>query len=161
MHPYIPYLIADIVAAHRPELPATPERAQSIEEDFEEVERWVSGEEPAHTFGYYCGLEVVNFPPAEQLTKQEMKLVCDAFRKMMFSWNIDISLPEKLPLPIAYQMMVDTLDSKTQIVNFGCIGFDYCTGYAPDCVFAEYCPCLEFWNKPDDEDFGLKEESND
>lgn len=151
MHPYIPYLIADIVAAERPELPAIFEPEDSIEEHFQEVERWVSGEEPEHTFGFYCGLEMINFPPPEQLTKKEMKLVCEAFKKMMFSWNIDISLPEKLPLFMAYKMMVDTLGTPTQIVNCGTIGFDFCTGYAPDCVFKEYCPCLEFWNKPDDE----------
>ena len=149
MHAYIPHLIADIIAAHRPQLEELPKAAQSIEEELEEAERWVSGEEPAHSFGYYCGLEMINFPPTEQLTEGEMKLVCDAFKKMMFSWNIDISLPEKLPMPIAYKMMVDTLGSKTEIVNFGFIGFDYCTGYAPECVFAEYCPCLEFWNTAD------------
>ena len=149
MHPYVPYLIADIFAAHRLEFPATPEPVQSVEDDLEEAERWVAGDEPAHTFGYYCGLEKVNFPPPEQLTIEEMKLVCDAFKRMMFLWNIDISLPEKLPLPIAYKMIVDTLGRKTEIINFGCIGFDYCTGFAPDCVFGEYCPCLEFWNNSD------------
>jgi hypothetical protein len=27
------------------------------------------------------------------------------------------------------------------------MSFDFCTGYAPDCVFKEYCPCREFWDK--------------
>lgn len=25
--------------------------------------------------------------------------------------------------------------------------FDYCSGYAPDCVFGKYCSCLDYWNK--------------
>jgi hypothetical protein len=69
---------------------------------------------------------------------------------MMFTWNFDIDLPELLPLPIAYKMTVDTLNQKTSIANIGSMGFDFCTGYAPDCVFKEYCPCLTIWNEADD-----------
>lgn len=57
---------------------------------------------------------------------------------MMFTWNLDIDLPELLPLHIAYKMTVDTLNQKTSIVNSGTVGFDYCSGYAPDCVFKEF-----------------------
>lgn len=42
--------------------------------------------------------------------------------------------------------MADILDTKTEIVNSGTIGFDFCTGNAPDCIFKEYCPCLEICN---------------
>jgi hypothetical protein len=132
MHPYLPYLLADIAAAHRTDTPK-PGPPQTIEEHFEEVERWIEGEEPAHTFGYYCGLEAANFPPPEQLTDEEMKQVIKAFSQMMFSWNHGIALPETLPIPIAYKMTVDSLDMKTQIVKSGMMSFDFCTGYAPDC----------------------------
>jgi hypothetical protein len=40
---------------------------------------------------------------------------------------------------------------KTNIVNSGDMTFDFCTGYAPDCIFKEYCPCLEIWNETDDD----------
>lgn len=161
MHPYLTHLLADIAAAHRIEIPREQTPSISFEEEMEEIEKWVKGEEPDYTFGYYCGLEAINFPPPEQLTDNEMKKVLKAFNRMMFSWNLDISLPEKLPISIAYKMTVDTLDSKTSIVNSGFMGFDFCTGYAPDCVFKEYCPCLEIWNRVDDENFstgGPKEE---
>lgn len=160
MHPYLPHLLADIAAAHRRDA-AEPAPPQTIDEHFEEVERWIEGEEPAHTFGYYCGLEAGNFPPPEQLTDVEMKQVIEAFRPMMFSWNLDIDLPEALPLPIAYTMTIDTLNSKTNIVNNGFMSFDFCTGYAPDCVFKEYCPCLDIWNndneKQDDDNISQEE----
>lgn len=105
MHPYIPHLLADIAAAHRKEIPEE-HISQSIEEHFEEVERWISGEDPEHTFGYYCGLSAENFPPAEQLTDEEMILIRQVFEKMMFSWNHGIELPEKLPVAFAYKMIV-------------------------------------------------------
>jgi hypothetical protein len=61
-------------------------------------------------------------------------------------------LPKKLPMPIAYRMMIGTLDTKTQIVDEGNLGFNFCTGDAPDCIFKEFCPCLEFWNDGPNED---------
>ena len=154
MHPYLPHLLTDIAAAHRTEISEEQKPPITFEEEMEEIEKWVAGEEPDYTFGYYCGLEAINFPPPEQLTDTEMKKVLKAFNQMMFSWNLDISLPEKLPVTIAYKMTVDTLDSKTAIVNTGSLGFDFCTGYAPGCIFKEYCPCLEIWNRIDDNNTG-------
>ncbi|MBW7941321.1 MAG: hypothetical protein H3C64_02750 [Candidatus Kuenenia stuttgartiensis] len=152
MHPYLPHLLSDIAAAHRADISEeTP--PQTIEEHFEEIDRWIAGEEPAHSFGYYCGLDPENFPPAEQLTDEEMTLVRRAFEKMMYSWNMAIDLPEKLPVAFAYTMIVNSLNEKTDIMNSGQMHLDFCTGYAPDRVFKEYCPCLKFWNDPLDDDF--------
>jgi len=72
--PYIPHLLADIASAHGSEPPIAVD-AKTIEEELEEMERWSEGEEPGHTFGYYCGLSTEQFPAAAQLTKKEMKLV--------------------------------------------------------------------------------------
>ena len=30
------------------------------------------------------------------------------------------------------------------------MSFYFCSGYAPDCVFKEFCNCLEYWNNPID-----------
>lgn len=150
MHPYLTHLLSDITAAHRTEISMEDEQPPSIEKHFEEIENWLEGNEPAHSFGYYCGLDAINFPPPEQLNDTEIKEVLKAFGKMMFTWNLSIDLPELLPLQIAYTMTVDTLNTKTDIVNSGMMGFDFCTGYAPDCIFKEYCPCLKFWNEKDD-----------
>ncbi len=127
-------------------------RPQTIEEHFEEIDRWLEGEEPPHNFGYFCGLDAGNFPPAEQLTDDEMIIIRKAFEHMMFTWNHGIDLPETLPVAFAYKMIVDSLNMKTNIVNSGCMSFDFCSGYAPDCVLKEYCPCLKIWNETNDED---------
>jgi len=124
MHPYIPHLLADIATAHRVEIPEE-KFPRTIEEEFEEIDKWVSGEEPEHTFGYYCGLSSENFPPAEQLTDEEMILVRRAFEEMMFTWNQGIDLPERLPAAFAYKMIVDSLSMKTTIVNSGNMSFDF------------------------------------
>ena len=162
MHPYLPYLLTDIAAACREEIPEEEVRPQTIEEHFEEIDRWIAGEEPPHTFGYYCGLNAENFPPAEQLTDDEMVIIRKAFEQMMFTWNHGISLPETLPAAFAYKMIAGSLNMKTNIVNSGNMSLDFCSGYAPDCVFKQYCPCLEIWNEIKDEDMdGEAHLSND
>ncbi len=112
------------------------------EDNFEALERWLY-EDPPNTFGDYCGLKVEDFPPSEQLSDEDMKTVCKAFKKMMYSWNLDIDLPAKLPISIAYTMTVDTLNQKTAIVNEGFMTFDYCSGSPEGCAFKAYCPCID------------------
>ena len=65
----------------------------------------------------------------------------------MFSWNLDADFPKTLPPALYYNFLINTLNEKTTIPNSGFMTFDYCSGYAPDCVFKEYCPCLKFWNE--------------
>jgi len=161
MHPYLPHLLNDITAAHCVEIAGEQKAPLSFEEEMEEIEKWCEREDPENTFGYYCGLEAINFPPPEQLTDEEMKQVMEAFGQMMFSWNHGIDLPETLPIPFAYKMTVETLNTKTTIVNSGMMSFDFCTGYAPDCVFKEYCPCLEIWNDGIDEDYLTDQSTNE
>lgn len=61
MHPSLPHLLSDIDTVHRTEIPEQ-EAEQSIEEYFEAIGRWLSGEETERTFGYYCELNPICFP---------------------------------------------------------------------------------------------------
>jgi len=87
MHPYLPHLITDITAAHRTEISLEEKQPISFEEEMEELEKWVEGDDPDpdHCLGCYCGLDAINFPPPEQLNDTEIKMVLEAFRKMMFT----------------------------------------------------------------------------
>jgi hypothetical protein len=103
---------------------------------------------------------VEDFPPADQLSEEDMILVGKAFNKMMSSWNLDIDLPDNLPIPIAYSMTVNTLNEKTAIVDHGFMTFDYCSGSPEGCAFKEYCPCIDRLKdlpKDFDLDFGDEE----
>ena len=145
MHPYLPHLLSDIAAAHCKE-PPEPEYPKTFEEEMEEVERWIEGEEPAYTFGYFCGLNTEQFPPPEQLIKKEMKLVCKAFSQMMFSWNLSADLPKTLPTNRYYELLISTLNMKSDIVSSGFMTFEFCPSYPPDCILKEYCTCRKFWD---------------
>ena len=156
MHPYLPHLLSDITAAHQNEPSENfyvdcVDEDQAFEKHIEEVERYIAGGETSHTFGYYCGLQSIDFPPPEQLDNDDLKKVCEAFKKMMLTYNLSIELPDNLPAPFAYTLMVDTLNTKTSIPTVGMITFDFCTGYAPECILKSYCPCLKYWNESEDE----------
>lgn len=150
MHPYIPHLLSDITAAHREE-PSLPVIAKSFEEEMEDIERWVAGDEETHTLGYHCGMAEENFPPAGQLTEEDLLLVYEALKKMLYSYNISIELQDELPAPMKYGLTVSALNEKTAIPETGVLHFDFCTGHAPDCVLKEYCPCLKIWNETEED----------
>jgi hypothetical protein len=159
MHPYIPHLLEDIANAHRKKSKEDFSKPQTMEKHFEEIENWIA-QDPPNTFGDYCGLKVEDFPPSNQLSEDDMTTVCKAFNKMMSSWNLDIDLPENLPIHIAYSMTIDTLNQKTAIVNHGFMTFDYCSGSPEGCIFKEYCPCIDRLKdlpKDFDLDFGDEE----
>ena len=120
MQVYIDQLLEDMAAAQRPEQERSPiEQPFSIEQHLEEVERWIAGEDPEQEFAYYCGLQPEQFPPAEDLTGEQLLAISKSFKKLLFSWNLDVSLPESLPLPIAYPFLICTLKEKVQIVTDG------------------------------------------
>ena len=152
MHPYLPHLLSDIAASHQEESAKNrfvdnDANDDDIEANFEEIERYLSSKESPHTFGYHCNLKLEDSPPSEQLSDDDLKKVCTAFHQMMLTYNLCISLPDNLPLPFAYRLTVDLLNEKTDIPTTGFITFDFCTGFAPNCILKAYCPCLKYWDE--------------
>nr|MBA3901132.1 hypothetical protein [Bacteroidota bacterium] len=83
MHPYTPYLIEDIALAHRSDNNIKENFSNNFEDEMEEVERYIQ-EDPPHTLSYFCGLLPENFPPPEQLSENDMEIICKAFDAMLF-----------------------------------------------------------------------------
>jgi hypothetical protein len=157
MQSYINHLLADIVEASREQQPETFSAAagendlETIERYFEEVERWLENE-PVHDFSYYCGLLIEQFPPTEQLTSEQMEAVSLAFEKLLFTWNIGVEMPEKLPISRKYTLLVSVLDKKVAIVENGFETIEFCSYDPPSCPFDEWCTCKEL---------GLKDQYDD
>jgi hypothetical protein len=140
MHPYIPHLLQDITAAHRTERPCE-ERGKPFQEILEEFIEEQEGRK--NTFGYFCGMQEEDFPPADQLMKKDIKLVSGAFKKMMRSWNLQCLLPKSLPPDLEYKLLIRMLNHKYNPQNSGMVQFAYCTMNPTNCLLEQHCTCLK------------------
>lgn len=147
MQSYVNHLLQDIINAQRAEIDFTEigkEEPQTIEEHFEEIERWLEGEEPAHTFSYYCGLQAEQFPPSHMLTQEQVMQINEAFKHLLFTWNLGAEIPEEIPPTKTYDLLITVLDKKTDIVNSGFMSFEFCNYDTASCPFEQYCTCKDF-----------------
>ena len=142
-------LIKDIKNAYRLEGNIVEETEQTLEDHFAEIENYLSGSDSGPTFGDHCGLESQYFPPADFFTDGELLLICSEFDQMMLTYNLTVERPENVSISLVYAAIIKTLDTQTSISSHGTLHLDFCSGYAPDCFWKEYCHCLEFWNNLD------------
>ena len=148
MHPYLSHLLEDIKLAYREKIQASaiaqkPTEELKTEMYFDEIERYVSGDDE-QTFGYYCGLGSEIFPPAAQFNEPEKEQVCTALENMFSSWNLQVCLPDNLPIDFRYELMVRTFDEPFTPFTTGVLVRDFCTGDPEGCDLGRYCPCLKF-----------------
>lgn len=146
MQSYINHLLEDIVNAERADEMKTnfgSEKEQTFEEHIEEVERFLE-QNPAHTFSYYSGLKKEQFPPVEKLNEEQLLQINKAFEHLLFTWNLDVAIPEGIPSAKYYLLLISVLDEKTDIPESGFITFEFCNYDPPSCPFEEHCSCKDF-----------------
>jgi hypothetical protein len=161
MQEYINQLLEDIVAAHgQPEEKITDDKPLSIEEHFEEIERWLESD-PEYTFAYYCGLEPEQFPPAARLTDEQLETVYKAYEQLLFSWNLNADIPELFPLRRAYPLLISTLHHKVEIENDDFTIIEFCSCAPAHCPFEEFCLCKEYETNPDEKIMDQGEENDE
>lgn len=148
MHPYLPHLLSDIKDAERTgKNKAEISEPTSFEEEMEAIEQWVSGV-GEQALSYFTGLKKENFPPGEQLSQEEMDSVVKAFDRMLETRNVHIDYPEDMPTDARYGFLRNNiLEERVALVNSGFVHLDFCTGYAPDCQWGEYCSCRRFYDE--------------
>jgi hypothetical protein len=156
MQSYINHLLSDIAEACREEPSETyasiaaENDVDAIERYFEEVERWLE-REPEHDFSYYCGLQKEQFPPVDKLTNEQMEALSHAFERLLFTWNIGVEMPDKLPISRKYSLLISVLERKVAIVENGFETIEFCSYDPPTCPFSEWCTCKELGIKDDDD----------
>ena len=156
MDAYISHLLSDIRDAEHPDVPPPNYfYLDSSDDDSGDPERWPEAD-PLYTFGYYCGLSRELFPPADRLNSPQMELLCAAFSKMMFTWNLDTDFPDDVPLAKKYQWLVSLLDIKTDVCNNDLTTCELCNDDPPSCPMGEYCTCKDLFQ----DDFSLEENSD-
>ena len=144
MEAYVTHLLSDIQEAQRAVQPMPMLNYLFPEVPDDELDEYES--DPQYTFGYYCGLQQEQFPAAHLLNSLQLERICAAFSKMMSTWNLDTDIPDDVPLTKKYELLVSTLDIKTEISNNNLHTFELCSYDPPSCPLGEYCTCKEFLN---------------
>ena len=154
MEKYIKQLIEDIRNAHRQLTKEETEKAETFEQHIEEVERYIAGGEDLiqPTFGYHCNLNKEQFPPPSRLTFEQMNTVCDAFEKLLLSWNAHADFPDNLPIAMAYETLISVLDRKFMTPTSGFVGLEFCDYMPEECRFKEHCTCKELFAEMEEEE---------
>lgn len=160
MERYITQLIEDLQAKYKPDSKAKP---FSWEEDddsdalFGEVERYLSGGHEQR-IGDVLDLIPEQFPPVDQLSAEHLSHLVPAYQHLLFTWNICTDIPENLPLPAAYPLLVSTLDQEVYLAEDGFVTIEFCNYDSQTCPFAEVCRCDEKYEamknfiRPEDDD---------
>ena len=143
MKKYIKQLLSDLKAAQRPEIEF---EEQTFEQYIKEVEAFLAYEDDpsSQIFSEACGIQKMQFPPAEKLNIQEMEILCAEIKELMHTWNLDLSLPDTLPVERAYHYLTEVFDTKTMITDSGHVGLELCQYVVKGCVFGRHCMCKEF-----------------
>lgn len=100
----------------------------------------------------WFGIDKLNFPAVEKLTKEELELMVDEILKLWHAYNFDAILPENLPANIAYKILVDNFDKPVIWVSEGTISIEFCNYETENCPFPEeYCMCKDLENDIDND----------
>jgi len=147
MKTYISQLISDILNAQMAPLTTAEKEKISFEEEMEAIENYAEGRNIPPILGIQCGLTPDQFPPGDQLEEDEIRQIIDAFSQMLQTRNMSVDMPKRVPVRIAYPIIINLLNEEAWYFPTGTYHFDFCTGYAPDCELGEYCSCKEIWDE--------------
>ena len=145
MERYITQLIEDLQARHKPDAEPTPFSWKDDDDPddlFGEVERYLSGGHEQR-IGDVLDLIPEQFPPVNQLNAEQLSQLVRTYHHLLFTWNICTDIPENLPLPTAYPLLVSTLDREVYLAEDGFVTIEFCNYDSQTCPYAEVCRCDE------------------
>jgi len=145
MEKYLQQLFSDLRSAHRSKDSDSIPPTMTLEDEFSEIENWLSEGVDPNTLplGKICGVEKSQFPPVEKLNSNQIEQICTEIDQLLFSWNITLNLPNSLPIQTAYKFHLQCFEEQIMIVDFGNVGFSFCNEAPEECIFGEHCSCIE------------------
>ena len=147
MQQYLDGLLADLRACHGQFPPRPNMRALAPEPDYpahrENLMALFYG--PRYAMAELFGLEAEAFPPAEQLTAEQVDTLAQAILDLWASVNLKASLPKGLPLRLVYPFLVAAWrDDEVPILHDAKVPLEFCPGHPARCPWPEqYCMCKD------------------
>lgn len=147
METYLEGLLADLRASHGNFPPRVNMRAFAPRLDYpesrESLMAFLYG--PRYSLPDLFGLEAEVFPPADQLSEEQVVRLTQAILDAWASLNIEVTLPKNLPLPLVYPMLVHCWkEEKFPIVHDAKAPIELCPGHPSKCPWPlRYCMCKD------------------
>lgn len=144
MELYVTQLIEDLEAAIQPDEPYVPGEEQSMDDLFDEVDEYVSGEKHVKICEL-IGFLPEQFPPSNRLNTNQLRRIFFALDQLLDSYNIDTNLPNKLPIKRKYELVTNELTEEIFASKQGFTTLKYCNYDVETCPFGKkYCDCKAF-----------------
>ena len=143
MKKYITQLIEDMHRAAE-NLPAKP--YYDIPQEAEGIEYVIEWENAiAKPMQEWFGIDKANFPPAEKLSKDELKLMVEKIIELWNAYNFAPVLPYDVPDELVYKALVSKFDEPVEWLSEGCCYIEFCDYDEDNCPFPSYCNlCKKF-----------------
>ena len=148
MQRYIEQLIEGFRKAAREASPKEIDYGETYEK-FEAAMLEVESAEPVPPEEQF-GVSYKELPSSELLTDDEMERLTDAIVAAVEASGGGITFPDKgnAPSSIRYEALREHF--KEGFYAMPGWHTDFCSGWCPDCIFADYCKsCKEIWTKED------------
>jgi hypothetical protein len=69
--------------------------------------QWSGNKPPNYHFRNYLEIENEAFPPAEQLSEEQMKAIQEGILTLWEAWGIYTEIPREIPVNRSYQVITD------------------------------------------------------
>jgi hypothetical protein len=144
MDRYIEQLIEELGKAEANPLPE-PDLGNSYEEFETTMLKIEKGEKTAPE--NLINVSYEELPPAEMLSKMQIQKLLIAIFNALSAKGTKVSIPGNgVPVGIVYEEIRDMF--KEGIYEMPGWTIDFCSGWCPECKFADYCEsCKEIWTK--------------
>lgn len=101
---------------------------------------------PMKTFSELTGISPGQLPPPDQLSTAQQIQLGQAIIELWRIFNILAEFPDTVPDEAYYSILRKCWTAEeVQVLGLTHLHYDFCTGYAPDCILGEYCPCKKYW----------------
>ena len=146
MDRYIQQLIEDLAEAEANPIPE-PDFGVSYE-DFERVMLQLE-QSPKVQSEYFLNVGFEQLPPVDKLNKIQIQNLLIAIFNALSAKGTNVSIPGNgVPVEVVYVQIRDMFKEGFNSMPGWTI--DFCSGWCPECAFADYCDtCKETWTKED------------
>lgn len=112
---------------------------------FQDVEAYLNFDSSTESaLKYNIHMDEIYFPKADELNNDQMEDIVNEMLKTYGTYYLSLDFPDGLPISIAYNLTIQTLDEKVYLSDVGHTSWVFCNSDIPNCPFQQHCYCIEY-----------------